>query len=231
MNREALWQLPAALARLLRAGRGGERRPFVRYSLGLLVAVPVALGPFLGKEKVPGFAALLELFPFQLRGVLIPLSTFLMGLIAVGVQYGAAGKIAAGGNPWLFRAGMAAVCLGLAFFTALYLEFVRLPSFGSAGSVAVIVADSRNPGCGCPPAIGDEACIQRLSLATEAIESCWDGRSLRQRQLALALTYLFLTGGLASLIGLLVLRLRQSRRRAPRRPRRSPRPPATTALH
>jgi hypothetical protein len=211
-----------------------EVRRFVIYVGGFSVVVGVGLAPFLGKVKVKGFAPLLELFPFQLReGVLIPLSTFLMGLIAAGVQFNAGERVAARRIRRQFHAGLGAMCLGLFLFTGLYFEFVRFPSFGGH-SVAVIVSDHRNPapGCGCPQGSEDEACIQFLSLEPEAIKSCWGGPSLRHRELVLSLSYLFLTGGFATLIGLLVLRLGQQERRKSERAGRSPKPPAAArALH
>jgi hypothetical protein len=209
-------------------------RRLVLYVGGFSVAAGLGFAPFIGSVKVKGYHSLLELFPWQLQGVLIPLSSFLMGLIAVGVQFEAGERVAAPRIRRRFRAGLGAMCLGFFLFTILYFEFVRLPSFGGT-SVAVIVSDSRNPGCGCPPGTGDEACIQSLSLATEAIESCWGGPSLRHREIWLGVTYLLLTGGFASLIGLLVLRLgQQERRRSGRagRSHRSPTPPsAAGALH
>ncbi|HVR07519.1 MAG TPA: hypothetical protein VMW75_05680 [Thermoanaerobaculia bacterium] len=209
-------------------------RRFVLYGGGFSVAVGIGFAPFLGNVKVKGYHSMLELFPWQLQHVLIPLSAFLMGLVAVGVQFEAGERVAASRIRRRFRAGLGAMCLGFFLFTILYFEFVRLPSFGGT-TVAVIVADSRNPGCRCPPGTGDEACIQSLSLAPEAIESCWDGPSLRRREIELGVTYLLLTGGFASLIGLLVLRLgQQDRRRSGRAGRgsRSPTPPpAASALH
>jgi hypothetical protein len=209
-----------------------EVRRFVIYVGGFSVVVGVGLAPFLGKVKVKGFAPLLELFPLQLRSVLIPLSTFLMSLIAAGVQFNAGERVAARRIRRLFRGGLVAMVLGLLLFTALYFEFVRFPSFGGAGFVAVIVSASRNPGCGCPQGIGDEACIQLLSVAPEAIASCWGGPSLRHRELELGVAYLCLTGGFACLVGLLVLRLGQQERRKSERAGRSPKPPAAArALH
>jgi len=185
-------------------------RRLVLYVCGFGVAAGVGMAPFLGKVKVPGFEAMLQLFPWQLQDVLIPLSSFLMGLVAAGVQFYAGEKVAKPRIRLLFRAGLSAMVLGFLLFIVLYFEFVRFPSFGNTRSVAVIVSDTRFPSpdpCGCKPATPDEACIQELSLAPEAIDSCWGGPSLRRRKLLLAMSYLCLMGGFAALIGLLVLQV------------------------
>ena len=64
---------------------------YVRYVVGFGVAVGVGLAPFLG--KVPGLDVLARLFPPDLKSTLIPFSAFLMGLIAVAIQYYSAESI------------------------------------------------------------------------------------------------------------------------------------------
>ncbi|HEY6320196.1 MAG TPA: hypothetical protein VJA16_01420 [Thermoanaerobaculia bacterium] len=203
-------------------------KPFVRYVRSFGVTAAIGMAPFLGKVKVPGFTALLEVVPFQLRDVLIPLSAFLMGLIAVALEFYAGEEIAPGRVRSLFGGGLAALVLGLVLFTALSSSFVERQQFGSQ-NVGVLVTDARlpAPGCACPPEINDKACIKRLSLKEEALDSCWGGPAFQRRKLSLQLTYLFLTGGFASLIALLLIQQQGRRRResadakpAPARPGR-----------
>src|SRR4051812_30870916 len=68
---------------------------FVRYGLGFFVGVAIGMAPFLGEVNVPVFRALLSVMPFQLWSDLIPLSAFLMGIIAVAVQFYAAERTSA----------------------------------------------------------------------------------------------------------------------------------------
>src|SRR5260370_31251527 len=170
---------------------------YVRYVRGFGVTVAIGLAPFLGKIKLPGFAALLEVVPLQLQSVLIPLSALLMGLIAVVVQFYAGEEIAPGRIRSLFGAGLAALVVGFALFTALSFYFVERQQFGSL-MVGVIVTDSRLPGCGCKPEINDKECIKQLTPEAAALDSCWGGAPLRRRELSLSMTYLFLTRGVAS---------------------------------
>ena len=60
---------------------------YVRYVTGFGVAVGVGMAPFLGKYKIALFESLLELFPEDSKRSLIPISAFLMGLVAVAVQF------------------------------------------------------------------------------------------------------------------------------------------------
>ncbi len=189
---------------------------YVRFVTGFSVGVGIGLAFYLGKIHVPGFAALLEVIPFQLRDALIPLSTFLVGLIAVFVQFYAGEAMKAGRIRSLFAAGMATVVTGFILFTLLGALFVTRQRFG-AQTVGVVTAATRLPGCECGPEskVNDKACIQQLSLAEDALASCWGGRSLQLRELSLSLTYLLLIGGFAWLVGLLLLR-DEARRRRPR---------------
>src|SRR5882672_2930175 len=60
---------------------------FVRWLLGFGVSVSIGLSPYLGKTGIPGFSPLLSLFPLNVPEVAIPLSAFLMGVVAVVVQW------------------------------------------------------------------------------------------------------------------------------------------------
>jgi TIR domain len=180
---------------------------YVRFVTGFSVGVGIGLAFYLGKINVPGFAALLEAIPFQLRDALVPLSTFLVGLIAVFVQFYAGEAMKEGRIRSLFAAGMATVVTGFILFTLLDALFVTRQKFGEQ-TVGVVTAATRLPGCECGPQskVNDKACIQQLSLAEDALASCWGGRSLQLRELSLSLTYLLLIGGFAWLVGLLLLR-------------------------
>ena len=58
----------------------------VQYVLSFGVAFAVGLAPFLGKAKVPGFSAFIDIYPVDVQDWLIPMSGLLMGMIAVIVN-------------------------------------------------------------------------------------------------------------------------------------------------
>jgi hypothetical protein len=208
-------------------------RRYVRWVVGFSVGVGIGMAPFLGKVKVPGFSPLLELFPLQLQGVLIPLSAFLMGTIAVGVQVLAGEGLKRSTLTRSLLSGLAVILASLVVFVVLYNLFVvsvRVPN----GYVAVIVTSERLPGCGCAPASSDPDCIESLSLDPAALETCWGGPALKMRKLALQLNYLLLTGGFGALVGLLLLReedQEKKRRRPSGKARRPTSPPPGEAPH
>src|SRR3954462_36217 len=62
-------------------------RSFVRKVVGFGVGVGIGCAPLLGKLHVPGFEAMLTLFPAGLQATLIPFSGFVMGCVSVVVQF------------------------------------------------------------------------------------------------------------------------------------------------
>ena len=181
-------------------------RRLVRYVAGFGVGVGLGLAPFLGTIQVPGFEALLGLFPPELQRTLIPLSAFLMGLVAMAVQFYAGERIARSALRRRFRRALIALLVGLLLFVGLHTLFVKsLPTDGGAGSAVVTIGWQRLPSCGCPPTLSDAECVKSLSADPAAIESCWGSRQLGLARLSLTLAYLVLTGGFAALAGLLLL--------------------------
>ena len=181
-------------------------RRFIKYVFGFGVVVAVGLSPFLGKAAVPGFDALLSLYPPDLRSVLIPLASFLMGLIALAVQFYSAEAVSRRGIRRLFRIGLITLVTGVLLLICLYnFLVVRVPFEGGRRVVAVVIAPSRlaKPRCECDDTIDDTECIQQISLGH--IESCWGSRPLRLSRLSLGLSYLIVTSGFGVLVGLLLL--------------------------
>src|ERR1051325_9348800 len=62
-------------------------KDWVYYVVGFGAAVGIGLAVWLGKAGVPLFSPLLDIIPNELRPTLIPLSSTLMGVVAVVVQY------------------------------------------------------------------------------------------------------------------------------------------------
>jgi len=180
---------------------------FVRYVLGFFVGVVIGIAPFLGSVNVPGFRALLSVMPFQITSDLIPLSSFLMGIIVVAVQfffYAAEGTSPVARKK-RFQLALFVMIVGFVLFVILRDEFtVSVPRGGSR--VTVLISSSPMENCDCKNPQGSPAnCIRRLAFAEEAIERCWGHEPLTRRSQLLKLSYLILTGGVGVLIGLLLL--------------------------
>ncbi|HKV11778.1 MAG TPA: hypothetical protein VJ725_26765 [Thermoanaerobaculia bacterium] len=181
--------------------------------LGFGVGIGVGLAPFLGKLPVPGFDALLTVFPESLRPSLIPLSAFLMGLVATGVQflYGERPRrtyLQAG-----FIVAFTAVLVGFFWLLMGYDELVvriDIPAERTARTFVIAPERRPQPTCPCPEAWSDEECI-RETLDPGRIERCWGSPALRRSRKVLRTSYLLLTGGFGATIGLLLLQERPAR--------------------
>lgn len=205
-------------------------RRYVRYVVVFGVSVGIGLAPFLG--KVAGVDALLGLFPRSLRGSLIPLSAFLMGLIALAIQFSSAKTPRLKDLRRRFVISWLLLLAGFFLLFSFYSLFVvTVPYKTGRGTVPIVISSSRINGgsCKCPPSYATKECIQNLSFDEAAIETCWDAGSIQFRKFLLSLSYLLVTGGFGAVIGLLLL-TEQARNQQRRRPRKAaaPAPPSPT---
>jgi hypothetical protein len=195
-------------------------RDFVRKTVGFGVGVGLGMAPFLGAINIPGFKALYSVLPFQIRDGLIALSAFVMGLIAIAIQFSAAEKLSRPVIRKRFSLGFVAMLIGFIAFVALRSEFTESVERGKS-HVSVMIGSSRIKGCGCPPSYSDAECIETLGFRKAAIASCWGSRTLRRLGLLFTLSYLSLTGGFAALVGLLMLQ-QEAKRQAGRKDAKRP---------
>lgn len=194
---------------------------FVRYVIGFSVGIVIGLLPFLGLINVPGFNALLSLFPsapIDMRTTIIPLSSFLMGVVAVVLQFNALETLTDKKLRGYFRNTL--WIMGLAFVALLVLHTLTVEKKvldGGRNSVSILLGFSRPPPpeCECEKVISNSQCLDQISLDPSEIRSCWGDRQINFTNLALSGTYLALTGGFGALIGTLILW--EARRQQPKR--------------
>jgi hypothetical protein len=188
----------------------GAARRLVGLLLALGVGVGAGLAPLLGMKKIPYFSALVELLPPQLEEYVIPASAFLMGLVAVAVQFSFGEVIARKSLRRRFFVAFLAVLLGFLALVTLRSSYVKsVPDWNEP----VVIGWSRLPyskdgkdGCGCPKGVSDEECIASIAFQ---VSRCWDSGGVK---LSLVLSYLLAIGGFGGLIGLLVLQEEAQRR-------------------
>lgn len=180
-------------------------RRFVRYLVGFGVAVAVGSAPFLGTLGVPLFTALLDLFPVRLQDRFVALSPFVMGVVAVAVQFYAGERLGRRTLRRRFRITLILLAVAFVGLISIYtLMIEEVPILGNERSVRYVIGFERLERCPCPTEWSDARCLAD-SLDPTRIESCWSRGTVRTGELALTLVYLLTIGAFASLIGLLLL--------------------------
>jgi hypothetical protein len=190
--------------------------------LALAVTVPLSMAPLLGSLKIPGFQALLSLFPHSLQQTALPLASVAMALVAVSVQFFSRDSFS---GRKLTRAFTGLV--SLLFVLLLVLAWrhnqsvVRIEVGQEGEHAAYVVAAQRRADCPCPANSGDAHCIMRIGLDASRLPLCWPERDIRQNGFVLTLLYVMLMSGLGALVGLLVM-VRTQRKSARRRKAAAP---------
>lgn len=182
-------------------------RRWVRYVVGYGVGVGVGLAPYLGKVRVPGFVALLTLIPDSHHAVALPISAFLMGAVAVWIQWHAGERPSKARLRRQFRTWFAATMVGIGAFFAVQ-QFVVVPVEVPADgtTTSFLVGFNRPVRPPCTAEVSDARCIQFLTLNPAQVSGFWGDRQVRLAGLLLIATYLLATGSLGAIIGLVILR-------------------------
>ncbi len=186
---------------------------YVKYLLGFGAGIAAALAVFLGRYRIPLFEPLLALFPEESRGILLPLSGLLVGMVAVAVQFHAVGSIARKKLKNSFNMVFILLLVGVLALLVLRTKCVVSFNVGQEPE-AFIIGWSRMPICPC--AINTSALECLAGIAFQA-ERCWSENSLFLVKLSLYFSYLFLIGGFGGLVGILIL-VEENRRTSTRKP-------------
>lgn len=188
-------------------------RKWVRYMLGFGVSVALGLLPFLGLVGVPGFTPLLSLFPkvpFDTTVRIIPLSSFVMGVVCLIVQFLSHERLSRAYLRQLFKWSAVGVVLAtvlLLVIHTLVVVQVKMPAIGQDAEIAVLLSYSRLDSCEeCEPEMSDVECLSHTTLDPAKIRSCWGDRNIRIAFLILAFPYFIMTAGFGVMVGGLVLR-------------------------
>lgn len=184
----------------------------VRYVRGFGVGVALGLAPFLGILPIPGFSALLDMYPESMRGWLIPLSGILMGILAVSVEFlGTKIPPAATLRKW-FKMSLAVWVVSFLGLLFLYPRWVARVEVGDGTHTPAFVTGSdvvplRPPSspCKCPAGQAAEGCIADIGLAQGPVRECFGSGAITTANQVLALLYFLLTGTFVLIAGLLLL--------------------------
>ena len=182
----------------------------VRYVRWFSVGVVLGMAPFLGVLPIPGFKALLDMYPLFMQSWLIPLASILMGMVAILVEFLGArlprSPVLRRGFTWTLAVWSAAF-LTLLFLYPLWVTRVEVD--GGKRSVALVTGNTIVPPqpagseCECTPGQPAKKCIS--VLLEESIEECFGSQRVTFATQILALLYLVLTGSFVLVVGFLIL--------------------------
>jgi hypothetical protein len=196
----------------LKAIPPGIARDWVRSLMGFGVGVAIGVAPLIGKLPIPGFAALLSLFPLAMQGWLIPLSAFLMGLSSVAITFYAALLTKAGElRKYFARTLIVALCAFVSLLVVYIFTVAHVDVPALQKEVAFVVGPTK-----CGPCVGlsDAECISRLTFNPASIAGCYGDRAIATANLLLSLSYLTLLSCFGVLVG--IVNMAQALKRARR---------------
>lgn len=197
----------------------GTSKLFVHRILQFFVATAIGLAPFLGKLSVPGFSALLEIFPLQLQSALLPLSSVLMGVIVVTTDFLIEdGPLSRKRSRKIMFSLVAVAGVGLLGLLTVHTLAVAQVSFsGGAHKASFMIGFPPHEYAGpdCPKrcvGLSSEACIEQyLGLEPTLVTTCFGEAKVSSAKLVYALLYLCVMGSLAAMVGVGILAARRKR--------------------
>src|SRR5262249_47217867 len=154
---------------------------------------------------------LLSLIPLTIQDVAIPMSTALMGIVAVVVQWYGSQKIS---TKWLGRMFLTTLAVSISLFVGLLsiemlaVERIDVPSTGERISFVVGFKYPKNPPGGelsRPDCIG-----KKIGLNPAAVLTYFGGQQVHEAELFLILDYSAFMSSFGVLVGLLVVARRVS---------------------
>jgi hypothetical protein len=181
---------------------------WIRSMLAFGVSVSVGLAPQLGSKIVPHFSPLFDLLPEELRDSLIAVTSALMGLVAIGVQWLSSEEVDRGTRRKILRRCVAASLLGiLAFYTLTVLTVIPVkygdPKNQSTATFLIGLIRPHKEPC-TDRGMADEACIDKVGLDQSLITGFWGNANVTFSKLSLAATYLTFILGFASAVGIVM---------------------------
>jgi hypothetical protein len=184
---------------------------YVRLALAFGVTVAAGFAPLLGRVGIPGFTAILAVFPVNVQDAVVPFAAFIMALPAVALQFYADDRVSLKRIRRWFTIVLVIIIVAVTVLYTMFTMFVidvRVP--GMLQTVRYVVGSRMVQDCPCIRLnLPIRRCIGApggLTVATEDVESCFDEQEITTRKLALSLAYFVVMGGFGVLIGLLVRR-------------------------
>lgn len=185
---------------------------FVQYALAYTVTLGVGLAPILGRQYIPLFSPIAEVFPVNLQNGLVPFATFMMALPVIAAHFFSRDRVPRKRLNLLFLiVSPFVLCLPLLLYFFYSLYVIQVDFEGGRGSAAYVIGTQMRPACPCAKVEVDiGTCIGNIISANPAeVTACYDRAETNPRRATLAIIYLLLMLSFAALVALLVLKIKR----------------------
>ncbi|HEY6136470.1 MAG TPA: hypothetical protein VI670_01775 [Thermoanaerobaculia bacterium] len=197
----------------------GTASTLARRIVGFGVWFAIGCAPFLGKVRVPGFTAVIEMYPVAMQSWLIPLSGLLMGMLAVIVDYAVERRKTTKAferrvHRWFVSTVIVFVTAFIALIGVYIFTVTHIEAVGQRVVTGTTVVPPQRPGseCECSPGQDAARCIADITLDPANIRTCFGANRVALATLALALLYLTVTGAFAAAVGIQLVGQRERKR-------------------
>jgi hypothetical protein len=184
-------------------------RKYLRYMIAFGVSVAIGLSPLLGNVNIPGFTAILTLFPLSLRSTVIPFAAFIMALPALAVQFYALDRSKLGTlRRWFKYAIGSALLAAVALFIGFMQVVVAAVPPGTDQTLRYVIGPEMRSKCPCvAKSLEIEQCIgQAITADPVQVEGCYPRSAVQFNKTIISLIYFAMMASFGTAIGVLILR-------------------------
>lgn len=174
--------------------------------LGFGISVGIGLAPLLGRLNVPLFTSLLTLIPASLQNRLIALSTTVMSVMAVAIQFYATHELVSVEKlSRFFKQTLLYSVISFLFFVVVNTFLVERVPTPNDTYVSFAIGFVRRNIPPCKAEMTNAQCIAATTMSEIELRQQWGDQQIKLAELLLQLAYLLVYGHLGALVGLLVM--------------------------
>jgi len=169
------------------------------------VSVAVGLAPLLGTVDVPLFKNIIDLFPrypYDSPNLLIPIASFLMGLVALVFEFASRSH---NSRTAIRKWFVISACICIASLMVLFFVYLMVTEHAGERAIPILVGFGQ-PLCSACQDLGRVACIESITGSLSDISQCFGTLNVKMGFAALALTYFLLMASFGAMVGGLILR-------------------------
>jgi hypothetical protein len=186
-------------------------RRWVGLMLGFGVSIGVGLAPLLGRLDVPLFSSLLTLIPASLQNRLIALSTAVMSIVAVAIQFYATSEPGTAARlSRMFKRTLIYSVLSFLLFLVVNTFLIERVQVPDGNYVSFVIGFSRHNVPPCTDQMTNAQCIAATTMSETEMKQQWGDQQIKLSELLVQLSYLLFYSYLGALVGLLLIKQESS---------------------